>query len=148
MEVFNLPKIKGIKRKSKRLGRGIGSGKGGHTVGRGTKGQKARRGAKPNPGFEGGQVPLYKRLPHLGGFRSFVRKDIKSVNISVLNLFEDGSSVEPQKLLEKGILKKLPKDGVKILGSGKLEKKLVLSGFLYSESAKKLLEKSGTKIND
>lgn len=148
MDLSKLTKLGGMKRKSKRVGRGIGSGKGGHTVGKGNKGQKARKGAKPNVGFEGGQVPLYKRLPHLGGFNSFIRKKIATINLSILNRFEENAEVTPKSLIGIGVLKKLPKNGVKILGGGKLEKKLVLSGFLYSEDAKGKIEKSGSKIND
>jgi large subunit ribosomal protein L15 len=80
MNLSNLTRHDGIKRKGKRLGRGIGSGKGGHTVGRGTKGQKARRGSKFTVGFEGGQVPLYKRLPQLGGFKNSRSKQIGTVS--------------------------------------------------------------------
>jgi len=148
MQLSNLIRIKGIKGKKKRLGRGIGSGKGGHTVGRGTKGQKARRGAKPNLGFEGGQTPLYKRLPQIGGFRSRTSKEIEAVKMGRLNVFKENTEVTPQTLLEKGIIKSMPKDGVKILLGGKLEKKFVLKGFHYSKSARQKILKSGTKIND
>ncbi len=148
MNLSNTMKIKGIKRNSKRVGRGIGSGKGGHTVGKGTKGQKARKGHKFTLGFEGGQVPLYKRLPQLGGFRSFSAKDIAIVNLDTLNVFEEGTEVNINLLLKKGILHKTPKDGVKILGRGNLEKKLTLKGFLFSENAREKAEKSGAKINE
>ena len=130
------------------MGRGIGSGKGGHTVGKGMKGQKSRKGHKIPVGFEGGQVPLYKRLPRLGGFRYFNSKSIAVVSLDKLNLFAEGSEVSEKSLFEKGILNKATKNGVKILGSGKLTKKLILKGFLYSESARKKVEKSGTVIND
>lgn len=140
----NLPKTKQFK-KSKRVGRGYGSGKGGHTTGRGTKGQKAR--GTVNLGFEGGQVPLYKRLPQIGGFRNPTKKDIVSVSLSKLNVFKDESVVTPKDLIEKNIISRLPKNGVKILANGELGKKLELKGFLASESAKKKIEKSGSKIS-
>jgi large subunit ribosomal protein L15 len=148
MDLSNLTKNKGLRRKGKRLGRGIGSGKGGHTVGRGTKGAKARRGHKFTIGFEGGQVPLYKRLPQIGGFRNNRSRQIGTVSLSVFNVFEEDTKVTPESLVKIGFFKKLPKHGVKILASGKMGKKLVLSGFLYSESAKDEIKKSGTKIND
>ena len=148
MHLSNLTRHDGIKRKGKRLGRGIGSGKGGHTVGRGTKGQKARRGSKFTVGFEGGQVPLYKRLPQLGGFKNSRSKQIGTVSLDILNTFKPGSHVKPESLVESGHFKKLPKHGVKILANGKITKKLILSGFLYSKSAKDEIIKSGTKIND
>ena len=148
MNLSRLIKNKGIKRKGKRLGRGIGSGKGGHTVGRGTKGQKARRGHKFSVGFEGGQVPLYKRLPQIGGFNNKRSKEIGIVNLDIFNRFENGAKITPVSLVDLGVFKKLPKDGVKILAGGKLEKKLNISGFIYSESAKVKIEKSGSEIND
>lgn len=123
---------------SKRIGRGYGSGKGGHTVGRGAKGQKARNNVKV--GFEGGQVPLYKRLPQIGGFKNPTRKDIVVVSLTKLNVFKEGSEVTPEKLVEQGIIRSVPTGGVKLL-AGKLEKKLKLTGFLTSESAAKSLEK-------
>ena len=148
MELSNLIKQNGIKRKKKIVGRGIGSGKGGHTVGKGNKGQKARKGKKIAVGFEGGQVPLYKRLPQIGGFKNSRSRQVGVVNLSVLNQFEEGSNVTPQSLIDNGYFKMLPKHGVKLLASGKLEKKLTISGFIYSESAKEKITKSGSKIND
>ena len=131
-------------KKSKRLGRGYGSGKGGHTVGRGAKGQKARN--TVNVGFEGGQVPLYKRLPQMGGFRSHTGQDIIAVPIDRLNVFKEDSEVTPEKLLEQGIIKRVSKDGVKLL-AGKLEKKLKLKGFLVSKGAEEAIKKSGSTHN-
>jgi large subunit ribosomal protein L15 len=148
MNLSSLTKNKGMRRKGKRLGRGIGSGKGGHTVGRGTKGQKARRGSKFTVGFEGGQVPLYKRLPHLGGFNNRRSKKIGTVSLNTFNRFEAGTKITPESLIDLGIFKKLPKDGVKILAGGRLGKKLILSGFLYSDSAMDEIKKSGSEIND
>lgn len=146
MDLHKITKIKGNKRPSKRVGRGGGSGKGWHTTGRGQKGQKARVGYNLPIGFEGGQVPLFKRLPMIGGFRNHRAKRIVGISLDLLNHFREGATVEPKDLVEKNIIKQLPRDGVKILGSGKLEKKLTLKGFLYSASAKKLIEKSGSTL--
>ena len=147
MELNKLTKIKGIIRQSKRVGRGIGSGKGGHTVGKGTKGQNSRQGKhKFNVGFEGGQVPLYKRLPKIGGFTSYRRKDIISINLFPLNSFKAGAEITPQTLLDRKIIKRLPKFGVKILAKGEITKKLKLKGFLYSDSARAKIEQSGSDL--
>ena len=146
MKLSRLTKIRS-KNKKKRLGRGYGSTKGGHTVGRGTKGQKARAGHKIPRGFEGGQVPLYKRLPQIRGFRNPAAKDISAINLDRLNVFREGSKVTPESLVERGIVKKVPKHGIKILAGGKLTKKLDLNGFLYSEKAKEEIKKAGAKIS-
>ncbi|MBN1162278.1 50S ribosomal protein L15 [Patescibacteria group bacterium] len=130
--------------KKKRIGRGYGSCKGGHTVGRGAKGQKAR--SKVPSGFEGGQIPLYKKIPQIGGFSNPTRKRIAAVTVDRLNAFDAGSEVTPDLLVEKGILKKLPKHGVKLLAKGKLEKKISLKGFSYSKGAEKLIKDSGSKV--
>ena len=148
MNLTNILKSNSAKRRSKRVGRGIGSGKGGHTVGKGMKGQKSRKGSKFTPGFEGGQVPLYKRLPQLGGFKNSRSKQVGVISLNVLSRFEDGAKITPQSIIDLGIFNKLPKDGIKILAGGKLDKKLVLSGFVYSESAKTKIKKSGSEIND
>jgi large subunit ribosomal protein L15 len=145
MELHNLIKTK--KRDKKRLGRGIGSGKGGHTAGRGSKGQKARTGYNLPRGFEGGQVPLWKKIPQIGGFKSLRAKRIISVSLSKFNLFKDGNIVTPQNLIEAGVFKKLNKSKVKVLDYGKLEKKVEFKGFLFSKSAKEKLEKAGAKIS-
>lgn len=143
MKLSRLIKAKTFK-SSKRRGRGMGSGKGGHTVGRGIKGQKSRN--KVAVGFEGGQVPLYKRLPQIGGFKNPTRKNVVSISLSVLNSFKDGSTVTPESLLEKKIIKRIPRHGVKILGNGELEKKLTLKGFSTSATVLAKIEKSGSKI--
>jgi large subunit ribosomal protein L15 len=148
MNLTNILKSKGARRRSKRVGRGIGSGKGGHTVGKGMKGQKSRKGSKFTPGFEGGQVPLYKRLPQIGGFKNSRSKQVGVINLSVLSRFKDGDKITPQKIIDLGVITRLPKDGIKILAGGKLDKKLILSGFVYSESAKEKIKKSGSEIND
>lgn len=148
---MNLSRLQGqygrIK-KSKRVGRGCGSGKGMHTTGRGTKGQLARTGGKPPFGHEGGQEPLFKRLPQIGGFKSLRPKDIATISLKDLNQFDNGSVVLPRDLVDRKILKKFPKDGVKILANGTLEKKLTLAGFLASKSALEKLIKGGSKVQE
>lgn len=134
MDLSTIIKLTGNKRKKKRIGRGCGSGKGFHTVGRGMKGQKARVGKTIPMGFEGGQIPLYKKLPTLKRFKMRAQKDIVAVNISRLKLFDADAEVTPQSLVDKGILKLLPKHGVKLIGHNKLNKKLKLSGFLTSKA--------------
>jgi len=148
MELFNIKKLNNDK-KSKRVGRGRGSGKGGHTVGRGQKGQKARKGAKPNLGFEGGQSPLYKKLPRIGGFNrpGSAKNQVQVLSLNVFNKFKDGEEVTPLLLVEKKILKDIPSGGVKILSNGELKKKVILKDFTYSEKAKEKIESFGATIN-
>ena len=122
-----------------RRGRGHGSGNG-KTAGKGHKGQKARSGA-PRPGFEGGQMPLYRRLPKRG-FKNRNSKEIVSVNLSALDRFEDGAVVDVEALLDAGIIKKTL-DGVKILGNGELSKKLTVKANAFSEGAKAKIEAAG-----
>ena len=122
-----------------RVGRGHGSGKG-KTAGKGHKGQKARSGA-PRPGFEGGQMPLYRRLPKRG-FTNRNTKDIVSINITELNRFEDGAVVTIETLVENGVIKN-PKDGVKILGNGELTKKLTVKANAFSASAAEKIQALG-----
>ncbi|MGN0203846.1 MAG: 50S ribosomal protein L15 [Coprococcus sp.] len=122
-----------------RVGRGHGSGNG-KTAGKGHKGQKARSGA-PRPGFEGGQMPLYRRLPKRG-FTNRNTKDIVSINITELNRFEDGTVVTIETLVENGIIKN-PKDGVKILGNGELTKKLTVKANAFSASAAEKIQALG-----
>ena len=124
-----------------RRGRGHGSGNG-KTAGKGHKGQKARSGA-PRPGFEGGQMPLYRRLPKRG-FTCRNSKDIVAINVDVLNRFEDGAVVTVDTLLESGIIKN-PKDGVKILGNGELTKKLEVKVDAFSASAVEKIQALGGK---
>lgn len=146
MDLSKLNKI--TEDKKKRLGQGYGSGKGGHTVGRGTKGQKARGSRKVHLGFEGGQVPLYKRLPQIGGFSRKWKSKPLAVNVEVLNVFDDKATVTPEGLVEKGIIKKVPSASVKILGNGSIKKNLILTGFSFSAKAREIIEESGSKIND
>ena len=122
-----------------RVGRGHGSGNG-KTAGKGQKGQKARSGA-PRPGFEGGQMPLYRRLPKRG-FTNRNTKDIVSINITELNRFEDGTVVTIETLVENGVIKN-PKDGVKILGNGELTKKLTVKANAFSASAAEKIQALG-----
>ncbi len=124
-----------------RRGRGHGSGNG-KTAGKGHKGQKARSGA-PRPGFEGGQLPLYRRLPKRG-FTNINSKDIVAIGLERLNVFEDGAEVTVETLMEKGIVKN-PKDGVKILGNGELTKKLDVKVNAFSKSAAEKIQAVGGK---
>ncbi|HLC93756.1 MAG TPA: 50S ribosomal protein L15 [Patescibacteria group bacterium] len=151
MDLSNIKKVKGNKKSKKIVGRGRGSGKGAHTTGRGQKGQKSRSGRNIPSGFEGGQVPLYKKLPVLGGFKSPNSVKTVIITLNVLNVFDDGAEVTPQSLVERGIIKRKKhpnsKAPVKILGTGDLKKKLTLSGFEFSETARKKVEKSGTIVS-
>jgi len=146
MELNSLPKV--TKTKKKRPGRGYGSGKGGHTVGKGTKGQKSRGSRKVSLGFEGGQSPLYKKMPKIGHFKGVKKGRVSAISLVSLNTFREGSKVTPEKIVEKGIIDVLPKDGVKILANGDLHKKLEIEGFLISKGAREKIEKSGSKIID
>ena len=129
-------------KKSKRIGRGHGSGWG-KTAGKGHKGQKARSGGSIRPGFEGGQMPLQRRIPKRG-FNNIFAKTIIAVNVAALEVFEDGAEVNAQALAEKGIVKKAC-DGIKILGNGSLTKKLTVKANAFSESAKQKIEAAGGK---
>ena len=148
MKLHELKKIEGNLKKSKRVGRGRGSGKGEHTAGKGTKGQKARVGNSIPFGFEGGQVPLFKRMPKIRGFRNPASKNIFAVNISRLNVFADNEQVNPTKLKEKGIVRRIPSHGVKLLGMGDLTSKVKLSGFMYSQSALEKIKSAGAVLED
>ncbi len=140
IELSNLRPAKGSKQGDNfRKGRGHGSGNG-KTAGKGHKGQKARSGA-PRPGFEGGQMPLYRRIPKRG-FTNRNSKDIVAVNISALEVFDNGALVDVDTLMETGIVKK-PRDGVKILGNGELTKKLIVKANAFSASAKEKIEALG-----
>lgn len=140
MELSNLSPAEGSKHSNNfRRGRGHGSGNG-KTAGKGHKGQKARSGA-PRIGFEGGQMPLYRRIPKRG-FKNRNTKEIVAVNISALEGFENGSEVDVKALMEAGIIKN-PRDGVKILGNGELTKKLNVKVNAFSASAKEKIEALG-----
>ncbi|MCR5595800.1 MAG: 50S ribosomal protein L15 [Lachnospiraceae bacterium] len=140
MELSNLQPAAGSKQSDNfRRGRGHGSGNG-KTAGKGHKGQKARSGA-PRIGFEGGQMPLYRRLPKRG-FKNRNSKEIIAINVSALEVFDNGAEVGVNELLERGIINKAA-DGVKILGNGELTKKLSVKVNAYSESAKEKIEALG-----
>ena len=130
------------KSNTKRLGRGQGSGHG-KTAGKGHKGQNARTGGGVALGFEGGQTPLFRRIPKRG-FTNFTRKEYAVVNLEALNRFEEGTEVTPELLIESGLVKKLL-NGVKILGVGNLEKKLVIKAHKFSKSALASIEAAGGK---
>ena len=140
MDLSNLRPAEGSKHSDNfRRGRGHGSGNG-KTAGKGHKGQKARSGA-PRPGFEGGQMPLYRRIPKRG-FKCRNSKEIVGINLSALERFEDGATVTVETLMEAGVVKN-PRDGVKILGSGELTKKLTVQVDAFSASAKEKIEALG-----
>ena len=142
MDLSNLsPAAGSVQNKNFRRGRGHGSGNG-KTAGKGHKGQKARSGA-PRIGFEGGQMPLYRRLPKRG-FKNRNRLEIASVNIGALNIFENGADVTVDALIEKGLIGSAL-DGVKVLGGGELTRKLNVSVNAYSASAKAKIEELGGK---
>ncbi len=142
MDLSNLRPAEGSKQSDNfRRGRGHGSGNG-KTAGKGHKGQKARSGA-PRPGFEGGQMPLYRRLPKRG-FKNRNTKEIVGINVSALEVFENDSVVSVDTLIEKGIVKNA-RDGVKILGNGELTKKLTVQANAFSASAKEKIEALGGK---
>ena len=126
----------------KRLGRAIGAGLG-KTSGKGHKGAKARSGGGKRPGFEGGQLPLVRRLPKYG-FTNIFRKEYVAINVSRLEVFEDGMTVGPVELIEEGIIKKI-EDGIKIMGDGELTKKLTVQAMKFTASAKAKIEAAGGK---
>jgi len=126
----------------KRLGRGIGSGLG-KTPGEGHKGAKARSGGGKRPGFEGGQMPLVRRLP-IRGFTNHFRKVYAAVNVSRLDVFEDGATVNPEDLIIAGIIKN-PLDGIKIMGDGEIDRKLTVRAQKFTAAAKEKIEAAGGK---
>ena len=140
IELSNLSPAEGsVKSDNFRRGRGHGSGNG-KTAGKGHKGQKARSGA-PRPGFEGGQMPLYRRIPKRG-FNCPSHKEIVGINLSALDRFEDGAVVDVDALVESGVVRN-PKDGVKILGNGDITKKLTVKANAFSASSKEKIEAAG-----
>ncbi|MGM9973046.1 MAG: 50S ribosomal protein L15 [Clostridiaceae bacterium] len=142
MKLHELKPAAGSKKAPKRVGRGTGSGLG-RNAGKGEKGQKARSGGGVRPGFEGGQMPLYRRLPKRG-FTNIFAKEYVELNVDRLNIFENGTEVTPELLLEKRVVSKL-KDGVKILGNGNLEKSLTVKATKFSKSAAEKIEAAGGK---
>lgn len=143
MNLNELKPAEGSTGKAFRRGRGHGSGNG-KTAGRGHKGQNARSGGGVRPGFEGGQMPLYRRIPKRG-FRCINHKEIVAINVSHLNVFEDGATIDIDALKSKGLVSN-PRDGVKILGNGELTiKNITVKVNLFSESAKEKIEAAGGK---
>ncbi len=142
MRLEELKPAAGSTHRKKIVGRGIGSGVG-KTSGKGHKGQNARSGGGVRPGFEGGQMPLYRRLPKRGFTNIFAKKYV-TVNVEVLDKFNDGDEVTAETLLEKGVISKTL-DGVKVLGRGEVTKKVTVKVAKISESAKEKIEKAGGK---
>jgi large subunit ribosomal protein L15 len=143
MKLHELTYTEGARKDSKRLGRGQGSGQG-KTAGKGHKGQNARSGGGVALGFEGGQTPIYRRIPKRG-FTNIHRVEYAIVNVEQLNRFENGVEVSPELLIETGIVKK-EYNGIKILGVGTLEKKLTVKAHKFSKSAVTLIEQAGGKV--
>ena len=142
MKLHELSPAEGSTKESKRIGRGHGSGQG-KTAGKGHKGQKARAGRGMRPGFEGGQMPLQRRIPKRG-FNNIFAKEIVAINVGSLNVFEDGAVVDNEAIIKAGIAKKVC-DGIKILGNGQLTKNLTVKVSAYSEAAKQKIEAAGGK---
>ncbi|MBD5086799.1 MAG: 50S ribosomal protein L15 [Clostridiales bacterium] len=143
MKLSNMAPAEGAKTQSKRLGRGIGSGLG-KTSGKGHKGQWARSGGGVRPGFEGGQMPLVRRIPKRG-FNNVFKKEYSIVNVSALEQFDNGTVVTADLLLEKGVLSKVEPYGLKVLGNGTLTKKLEVKANKFTKSAAEIIEKAGGK---
>jgi large subunit ribosomal protein L15 len=140
MELNNLKPKKGSRHAKKRVGRGPGSGHG-KTAGRGEKGQKSRSGFSRTLGFEGGQMPLHRRLPKRG-FTNIFKKDYAVVNVSDLERFDNGATIDEAALRQAGLVKG-QHDGVKVLGDGELSKKLTVSATKFSKTAREIIEKAG-----
>lgn len=145
MELNNLKPKKGARHAKKRVGRGPGSGHG-KTAGRGEKGQKSRSGYSGKLGFEGGQMPLHRRLPKRG-FTNIFKKEYAVVNLSDLERFDDGATVDEAALRQAGLVKGR-NDGIKVLGNGKLSKKLTVSATKFSATAKQAIEAAGGSVQE
>ena len=143
MKLHELHPALGSVKEAKRIGRGHGSGNG-KTAGKGHKGQKARAGHGMRPGFEGGQMPLQRRVPKRG-FNNIFAEEYAIINVASLEVFDDGAVVDTAALVEKGIVKKADK-AVKVLGNGKLTKKLTVKELNYSETAKAKIEAAGGSV--
>ncbi|ADK17109.1 MULTISPECIES: 50S ribosomal protein L15 [Clostridium] len=143
MKLHELKPAEGSRKSPKRLGRGTGSGWG-RNAGKGENGQKARSGGGVRIGFEGGQMPLYRRLPKRG-FTNIFAKQYYELNVERLNAFEDGTEITPELLLEKKVIKK-SKDGLKILGNGELQKKLTVKAAKFTKTAVEKIEAAGGKV--
>jgi len=143
MRLHELRPAEGAKKSPKRIGRGTGSGWG-KTAGKGQKGQNSRSGGGVRPGFEGGQMPLYRRLPKRG-FTNIFAKEYTCINVDRLNIFEDGTVVTPELLRESGMAKRV-NDGIKILGNGNIEKKLTVKANKIYKAAAEKIEAAGGKV--
>ena len=143
MKLHELSPAEGSAKKAWRVGRGTGSGNG-KTAGKGHKGQNARSGGGVRPGFEGGQIPLYRKLPKRG-FHNKFGKTYSIVNVDVFNKFEDGAVVDLAALMEKKIVRKA-NDGLKVLGNGEITKKITVKAAVFSATAKEKIEAAGGKI--
>jgi len=143
MQLHDLSPSKGATHANKRKGRGHGTGNG-KTAGRGHKGQKSRSGGGTRIGFEGGQMPLARRIPKRG-FNNIFAKPLTAINVAALNRFDDGSEIDADELLRSGVLSKC-EYGVKILGNGAVTKKLTVRAAAFSETAKRKIEASGGKV--
>jgi len=143
MKLNTMHPAEGATKTRKRVGRGVGSGLG-KTSGKGHKGQNARSGGGVRPGFEGGQLPLFRRLPKRGFSNARFKTEYATINLSDLNRFEDGAVVTPELLKEMGLVKN-QLDGIKVLGNGTLEKKLTVKAHKFSSSAQEKIESIGGK---
>ena len=144
MKLHELRPAKGAVRATKRKGRGTGSGLG-KTAGRGHNGQNARSGGGVRIGFEGGQMPLIRRLPKRG-FTNVFKKQFNEINVADLNRFENGTEISAEFLKEQGFIKKIEKDGIKILGNGNLEKSLTIKAHKFTKAAIEKIEAAGGKV--
>ena len=147
MYIHELKNADGARTSKKRLGRGIGSGIG-KTSGKGHKGQNARSGGGVRPGFEGGQNPLYRRLPARGFSNAKFKKVYSTVNVASLNIFEPNTTVDAAKLLEYGVVSKIEKDGVKILGNGELSVELKVVANKFTAQAKEKITAKGGSVEE
>lgn len=147
MYIHDLKNAEGEKQAKKRLGRGLGSGLG-KTSGKGHKGQNARSGGGVRPGFEGGQNPLYRRLPAKGFSNAKFKKVYSIVNVSQLNNFKKGATVDAEALLNSGILSKIEKDGIKVLGNGELTVALKVVANKFTASAKEKITAQGGSVEE
>ena len=144
MKLYELKPVPGSKKAPKRKGRGLGSGSG-KTAGRGHKGQNARSGGGVRPGFEGGQMPLYRRIPKRGFNNKLFAKVYAEINVSELNIFEDNAIVTAESLKDKGLIKK-ELDGVVILGNGEISKSLTVKAARFTKTASEKIEAAGGKV--
>ncbi len=143
MNLHDLKPAKGSKKRKRRVGRGTGSGRG-YTSGRGANGQNSRSGNKIRPTFEGGQTPLFRKLPKRG-FNNIFKKQYSVVNVYQLNNFDEGTEITPELLQERGLIDNIAKNGVKVLAKGAITKDLTVKAHAFSESAVEKIENAGGK---